>query len=218
MKRSTSFFIAKEAFWPIFFIAIIVSLTLLTSESFFNKLIALLFFLITLYLFRNPERLVDYYDAASIKAPCDGYISSIETIACKGIIQDECLKITVQNRLLDASQLRSPIEGTVEVVNHYRGAQLSLHSSKAAFLNEQAKIVFREEKSPDHVVVIKHQLDRFNLALSLYPEGIESIKVGRRYGFIFHGQTTIFIPSSCRLAVKNGDEITASTTLLGYFS
>lgn len=218
MKRSRSFFIAKEAFWPIFFIAIIVSFTLLTSDSFFNKLIALLLFLVTIYLFRNPERLVDHYDAASIKAPCDGYISAIETIECKGIIQDECLKITIQNRLLDASQLRSPIEGSIEVVNHYRGAQLSVHSNKAAHLNEQAKIVFREEQSPNHVVVIKHQLDRFNLPLTFYPAGAEAIKVGRRYGFIFHGQTTIFIPGSCRLAIKSGDEIKAATTLLGYFS
>jgi phosphatidylserine decarboxylase len=218
MKAANSFIIAKEGFKAVSLVALVVIVILLFSENFLLKLFALIAFGIVLFVFKNPERSSDRFESGAIMSVCDGIVSNIETIECKGKIKGECYKITITNRLIDSGVLRVPFRSEFALNEMQRGVQLAAHSPKALSLNEQAKVMFVQEHSDKNKIVVKHYLNRFSTAISLYPSVGQETQMGSRYGFMFHGTVLIFLPSYTRLDIKKGDELRAGETIIGFFS
>ena len=208
--------IAKEGMSIIVGLLLLLVVVFFVSDGMLDTLVVLGLFLGALYVFRTPNRTPAYFEEGAIVAPCDGIISSIEPLMCKGILQSECVKITIHTRLGDVGILSAPIGGTIDIVSHTKGMQLSLFSPKSHVLNEHAKVVFRDYQ--EHTVVLKHRLQRGNVAISLREPLDHTIELGQHYGFMAHGETLLFVPASTRLAVKKGMTIEASQTLLGYFA
>lgn len=213
-----SFIFVKEGFKPVFLISVFTGLVLLFSDAVILKLLALIMLAVSLFLFRNPERILEHFEPAAIISVCDGIVSNIETLECSGKIKGECLKISITNRFIDASILRTPFDACFALNETKRGAQLASHSGKAMALNEQAKVMFTQNSDSDNKMVVKHYLNRFNLPISLYPTVDESLEVASPYGFILHGTILVFLPASARLDIKKGDELKAGETVLGYFT
>lgn len=218
MKTANSFSFVKEGFKPVFFISLFTGLVLLLSDAVILKLFALVMLAVSLFLFRNPERILEHFASTAIMSPCDGIISNIETLACSGKIKGECFKISITNRFIDASVLRSPFDSVFALNETQRGAQLASHSGKAMVLNEQAKVMFTQNSASENKMVIKHYLNRFNLPISLSPRVGDTLEIASPYGFILHGTILVFLPVSARLDVKKGDELKAGETILGYFT
>ena len=216
-NKSNNFIIAKEAFKVVSTVAFLVMVVVLTTDHFFFTFASLLIFAITLYLFRNPERIIERGESTAIRAVCDGVISNIETIECKGIIQGECLKVSITNRLIDIGVLRTPFDGSFALNETLRGMQLATHSPKSLQLNEQAKVMFQSEPN-ENKIVIKHYVNRFNVPISLYPKVNDKLLSGERYGYMLHGTILVFLPACTRLNIKKGDEVKAGETILGFFS
>ncbi len=218
MKATNSFIIAQEGFKAVFVVAVMAIVILLLSDTFLLKLFALIAFAAVLFVFKNPERTVERIESGAIMSVCDGIVSDIETIECKGKIKGECYKITITNRLIDAGTLRVPFSSKCTLKELQRGVQLAAHSPKALTLNEQAKVMFSQKKNDENRVVIKHFVNRFSTPIALYPELHQDVKIGSRYGYILHGTLLLFLPSHTRLDIKKGDELRASETVIGFFS
>lgn len=216
MQKSGSFFIVKEGFSFIVATALIAMAGLYFSHAFVLHLFVLALFGFSLYIFRNPNRPIEAQDLDAIVSPCDGYISDIQTLECKGKLTGECIKLTVHLPLLASGVLRAPIKGKLAYLELKRGAQLALSHPKAKHLNEQAKVMF--EKSAKHRVVIKEKLNRFNPPLSFYHSLADELDMSQVYGFMLHGELEIFLPQSCRINIKRGSELKAGETVLGYFA
>lgn len=216
-NKSNNFIIAKEAFRVVTIVALMAIVVLITTDHFFFTFAALLIFGVTLYLFRNPERIIERGESTAIRAICDGVISNIETIECKGKIQGECFKVSITNRLIDIGVLRAPFDGSFALNETFRGMQLATHSPKSLLLNEQAKVMFQSEPN-ENKIVIKHYVNRFNVPISLYPKVNDKLLSGERYGYMLHGTILVFLPACTRLNIKKGDEVKAGETILGFFS
>jgi phosphatidylserine decarboxylase len=215
--EANRFILVKEGFVAVTSTAVVTSLILLASDSFFIQLFALMVLVAVAYSFRNPERLVEHYEVGCIVSVCDGIVADIETIECKGKIRGECLKVTLVNRVTDSGVLRTPFNSTFALNETQRGAQLSLASSKALKLNEQAKVMF-EDASKDRKMVLKHYVNGMNTRLSLSPSLDARVDVGERYGFMHRGTVLMFLPANTRLDIKKGDELKAGESLIGFFS
>ena len=217
-QMSNSFIFVKEGFKTVLFIAVFTGLVLLLSDAVILKLLALVILAASLFLFRNPERVLEHFESSAIMSVCDGIISNIETLDCSGKIKGECLKISITNRFIDASVLRVPFDANFALNEIKRGAQLASHSGKAMALNEQAKVMFTHHSDQANKMVVKHYLNRFNLPISLSPTVGEQVEIASPYGFILHGTILVFLPASARLDIKKGDEVKAGETILGYFT
>lgn len=216
MQKGRNFFIAKEGFSFIFCCALFAIALLYFTHTFFFHLIAIIIFGAALYIFRTPSRIPDQYDEDAIVSPCDGYISDISTIECKGKLTGECIKVSIRVPLVASGVLRAPIKGRLMLLELEHGAQLSLAHPKSEKINEHAKLMF--EATPKNRVVIKQRLNRLNPPLSFYIKEGETVDRGDRYGYMLHGKIELFLPQSCRVSVKRGEDIKAGETLLAYFS
>jgi len=217
-QMSNSFFFVKEGFKTVFITAVLTGLVLLLCNAVILKLLAMVMLAVSLFLFRNPERDLEHFEPSAIMSVCDGIISNIETLECRGKIKGECIKICITNRFIDASVLRAPFDASFALNETKRGAQLASHSGKAMVLNEQAKVMFTQNSDKENKMVVKHYLNRFNLPISLSPNVGDRVEIASPYGFILHGTILVFLPVSARLDIKKGDEVKAGETILGYFT
>lgn len=218
MKAETNTFIlVKEGFVAVTFTAIVTSLILLVSDSFFIQLFALMALVAVAYIFRNPKRVVEHFEVGSIVSVCDAVVTDIETIECKGMIRGECLKVTLVNRVTDSGLLRTPFNSSFALNETQRGAQLSFSSAKALNLNEQAKIMFLDE-SKERKMVLKHYVNGMNSRISMCSSLGTHLEAGVPYGFMLRGTIYMFLPGSTRLDIKKGDELKAGETLIGFFN
>lgn len=209
-------FIAKEGYKVVAITLLLALFLVIIGDSFFIKASAIAISVAVLYLFRNPERVTPIqYQGDAIVAPCDGRVVLIESYDCAGNIQGECYKLTIEKSFFDVGILRSPINNNQVTESFYRGIQTPA-DEKRLHLNEQAKVVFVGDDS-NKKVVLKHFLHPFSMALSLFHREGE-IGMGERYGFMMRGEVQVFVPASCRIAIKRGTEVIAGETVIAYFN
>lgn len=204
--------VAKEGFKYIFAAVILFFVFHFISFVFleFLSFLAILFFI---YIFRNPERISQNYEVKSVSSPVDGTITTIEEIDEEGYKY----KVVIDSSYLDISLLRAPMSAKVIYTKKQNGSRLSQKfSSIAEKLNSFAIIVF--ENTTGDKIKVKHILKQSFEEIGLYTQESKSLLQGFRYGSMVYGTTTIYLPANFRLNVQVGSEVTASDTLMGYFS
>lgn len=179
------------------------------------ELLAFLAFGLTLfyiYLYRNPERMAPYYEDNALIAPVDGIVVAIEDLEESRF----AYKITLEGSYSHVSVLRAPMKAEVTAVSHFFGTKLGQTSPLFGKTNETLTYeLCTSEKNSIYVVHrVKQSID------SIHTDMKQNTRVvsGQRYGVMINGITEIFIPHNFRINIDIGTQVTASNTLLGYFS
>lgn len=215
MPKNNTFIIADEG-WKYLLGFAIAYLFFALIDADLLQLLTIIAFIMTLYLYRNPEREVPHYQRGSIVSPVDGKVTAIESLdACPGI-EGACHKVTIRSGCLDASLLRVPFDATVEKLEHRHGARLGSSKVGAKALNEKATLYLSD--AAGHKLEIEHLLEQSPDPISLRIAQERNVVQGRRYGSIMKGTHTLYLPESIGLSIKRGDKLLAGETLLGYFS
>lgn len=209
--KNNLFIIAKYSYSYVAYSA----LAFIIFYMFGFEFLATLAFFTTLYfvaIFRNPERELQVFDSSSIIAPSDGIVSSIEELE-----DDEYrYKIEIESSFTDVGLLRSPINGKVVKSLLKKGAKTAKSSKLFHDLNESLTVEFVDEK--DNTIKIVHQSKQSLVPIySDLKESQEVIK-SMRYGFATNCVTTIYLKSNVRLNVQLSEKVTASESLIAYFS
>ncbi|MFA6137598.1 MAG: phosphatidylserine decarboxylase [Sulfurimonas sp.] len=175
----------------------------------FIAFFALLFFV---FIYRNPERATKIYEKNSVLSPVDGVVLSIEEIEDK----EYAYKIEIESSYFDVAFLRVPFNSSLKSVNIKRGGRLSKIGSLAKKINEHAELLFEDEKSNKMKVLhmLKCSVDEIKIGISEGQNLLQSL----RYGLMINGVTTLYLPQTFRLNISVGQEVTASESLIGYFS
>ena len=212
MRYNDTFIIARDglkciaASATLFLLMWIIDADVLTVVSF-------VLLLLTLWVYRNPERALPYHQENSIVSVCDGTVKSIETV------EDEegntTYNIVVSSSFLDTSVLRVPFMCEVHESSVVSGARLSASSPLAERLNEKSLVVFGEGEKQ---VVVMHTLHLASLGIINRLTSGNSVVQGARYGLMVKGETMIALPPESRVAVKVGQKVRAGETLVGFFS
>lgn len=213
--RSNLLPIAKEG-WSYLggaFIAMLIFTLLGFTFLEFFAFLAILFFI---FVFRNPERETMLYQQGSVVSPVDGTILSIEEIDSKEGC-DFAYKVEIDSNYLNVSLLRSPFAAVARSVSLQRGARLSHSASLSNCLNENAVLLFEDRDSKNSIKIV-HVLKESFKSIELDVVDLQQLQQGARYGFMFNGVTTLYLPSNFRLNISLGSEVKASESLLGYFT
>ncbi|WP_457743424.1 phosphatidylserine decarboxylase [Sulfurimonas sp.] len=175
-------------------------------------LVTFIFMAFAIYSFRNPEKSFFSYEKNSVASPVDGTIIAVEEIEDS----EYSFKVDIYSSYMDVSFLRVPFDSKIESINLVRGARLSKNSKLFESLNEYAHLVLVDDNK--NKVKIEHKLTRSFAPLFIDIALNDNVKQTTRYGLMLNGVTTLYLPSSFRLDVSIGNKVSASETLLGYFS
>lgn len=209
--RSNLLPVAKEG-WN-YIIGAVLSLIVF---SFLNLTILYFFsFLATVFLifvFRNPERENLLYQENSVVSPVDGTVVSIEEFKDGKY----AYKVSIDTSYLNVSLLRVPFTSSIYSIKKQNGARLPSLSSLSKNLNENLELVFSDKNS--NSIKIVHRLKQSFIGIETEAIKSQNFLQGSRYGLMVNGITTLYLPQNFRLNISIGSELTASETLVGYFT
>lgn len=177
----------------------------------FLAFVAMMFFV---YVFRNPERQSMLYQENSIVSPVDGTVISIEELHDE---KNSGYKVEIEGSYLNVSLLRVPFTSILEHIEIRKGARLSALSPLSKSINENAELIFSDTKSLNKIKII-HKLKQSFETIDIDIIKAQNLLQGTRYGLMINGVTAIHLPHNFRLNIGIGSELTASETLIGYFT
>ncbi len=209
--RNNLFIIAKGG-WH--YIGYSVSAFLLFSilDLDFFALLAFVAVLIFVYVYRNPERQMPFYQQNSFVAPTDGVVTAIEELEDS----EYAYKIEIESSYFDVGVLRVPINGKVASINIVKGSRVGKRSKLFSLLNEYAELLFVDNEN--NSVKITHREKQGFTPIDIDLVKGKDLMQGTRYGVMINGITSIYLKSNFRLNISIGEELRASETLIGYFS
>lgn len=211
MQGTTTQLIAKEG-WK--YVAFTLALFLVALATGIFEWLFLVLFLVSVYLFRNPERIPVEDDALVILAPIDGKITAIEKIRNPLFEKGECLKVTVESSFFDVSMVRSPCGVSVENTQRKHGLFLSPSHAHASVVNEQVLLTCKRR---DKHLLMRIIAGTFSRKIELFKTR-GPLKQGQRCGILVDGSVELLLPKDVRIKASMGDSVKAGESVLGYFS
>ncbi len=209
--RSNLFPVAKESFKYIgcslgaFVLFGLLDFDILQFLSF----VAIGFFI---FVYRNPERVVQNFEPSSLVSPVDGIIVSVQEIN----EAEYAYKVEIESSYLNVAFLRVPLNASLKSLDIKRGARLSKFDALADKINENVTLIFEDENA--NKVKIKHMLKQSIDGITIGVAEGQNLLQSSRYGLMIHGITTLYLPQNFRFNASVGNEILAAESLLGYFS
>ncbi|MBU0631688.1 hypothetical protein KKA17_03515 [bacterium] len=202
-------FIVSKAGYKYLFISIGLFILFSLFGWGFFKFLTFLASVFLIYIYRNPEREIPYFQNGSLISPVDGKVIGINTL-------DNGYEVVVKSSLLDTSILRAPILSKVKSFHVRKGTRLSTDIRKSMLLNEKFQIEFEDKNK--NIVYVEHILDNSIDDMTANIHLNQDLNQGKRYGVMTKGKTIIRLPLTCRLSLHVGEHVRAGETLLGYIS
>ena len=208
-NNTTTQLIAKEG-WKYVAFAFAFFVSALSFD--FLSWVFFVIFILSAYIFRNPERLPAEDDDMAVISPCDGTIVNISK--AKDSDGDEYIKVEIQKSLLDASLLRAPIGLNIEKTSRRHGLFLSTNSELNDKLGENAIVTCSSNYSK---VLMKIKAGLYSRKIDLF-KTVGPLKSTQRLGLLIDGSVELFLALDTRVKVSIGDNVKAGQSVLGYFA
>ncbi len=169
----------------------------------------LVFFLLVLNFFRNPDIEV-LQNPNVILAPCDGKVVVIEEVQDDIYFKGPVRQVSIFMSPLNVHVNRNPISGTIRFLRYFPGKYLMAFNPKSSQLNEQTYVVAENDK----VTVAYKQIAGFLARrIKWYVKENDPVEQGAEYGFIrFGSRIDLLIPLSCEVTVELGQKTEAGRT------
>ncbi len=184
--------------------ALVWKLTGIAGLAVVPVLLALFF----LWFFRDPSRSITTEPGALV-SPADGKVTEAEWIET---LDGSRLRLSIFLNVFDVHVNRSPVEGTVTLVNHKRGLFLNAMRADSNVLNEQNTVVIESANGAVQVKQIAGLLAR-RIVCNVKPG--DRVERGQRFGLIkFGSRVDVLMPSDAKLLVRTGDRVKGGSTVL----
>ncbi len=209
--RNNLFIIAKSGWSYIGYTAlafVIFSILDLDLLAFASFLLTVFF----IYVFRNPEKEMPFFQPNSVVAPADGVVTTIQELEDS----EYAYKIDIESSYFNIGVLRFPMDARVETVTVVKGSRVAKNSKLFALLNEYAELVFVD--NAENRVKVLHRLKKSFSSIDIDLVQNQELMQRTRYGTIVNGVTSIYLKSNFRVNISVGQQTSASETLIGYFS
>lgn len=175
----------------------------------------LIFFLFTLYFFRDPSREIPN-DNNLILSPADGKIIEINEVIEDTFIKGPSIKIAIFLSVFDVHINRSPCDGKIIFLEYRKGKFFVASNPKATRQNERNSIGLISSNS---FKILIRQIagiiaQRIVCGINLNQE----VKKGMQIGMIkFGSRTEIYIPKNKieKVNVKLNDRVKGGESILG---
>ncbi|WP_047492716.1 phosphatidylserine decarboxylase family protein [Terriglobus sp. TAA 43] len=172
------------------------------------SLIPILLAVFFLWFFRDPARRIPT-GPGEIVSPADGKVTEAEWIETP---DGSRLRLSIFLNVFDVHVNRSPIEGTVKLVNYKTGLYLNAMRADSNVLNEQNVVVIENENCSIQVKQIAGLLAR---RIVCWVKPGDTLQRGERFGLIkFGSRVDILMPPDANLQVKRDDRVKGGSTVL----
>ncbi|GBD93922.1 phosphatidylserine decarboxylase [bacterium BMS3Abin05] len=199
----------------VLFFAILFTVGLFINGSILIKAFSALFwvfFLFSLYFFRDPERVIPANENA-IVAPADGKIIIVRKVRENVYLKGPATQVSIFMSVFSVHVNRIPMSGVVGYFKYYPGKFLPAYREKASTDNEQTvigiengatKILFKQIAGIIARRVVCHTREGFH------------VKRGERFGMIkFGSRADIFLPENVEVTVNAGQKVKGGESIIG---
>lgn len=205
---------SKELSFFGMFLFVIIILSL-----FFYPLVSIPAFiclLFVLYFFRDPERNIPEGEE-NLLSPADGRIIAISRVEEDNYLGCKAIKIAIFMSLFSVHVNRISYGGKVEFIKHVPGKFLDARSPESSEKNEHNMmgILANDGKTK---VMIKQVAGKVARRIVCDCTVGQIVERGKRFGMIkFGSRLEVYIPEEAdfKIAVKEGEMVSAGTTILG---
>jgi len=161
-----------------------------------------------LWFFRDPSRRIPN-EPGAVVSPADGKVTEAEWLETP---DGSRLRLSIFLNVFDVHVNRSPIEGTVKLVNYKTGLYLNAMRADSNVLNEQNVVVIENENCSVQVKQIAGLLAR---RIVCWVKPGDTLQRGQRFGLIkFGSRVDVLMPADANLRVKSGDRVKGGSTIL----
>lgn len=203
MRNNGQSLVAREGL-PILLIllALVILGKLYLGWIFF--LVFIILFLIALYIFRNPPRIVPSSPLAVV-SPCSGKLLSVETLT-EHWLSTKVLKLTLTTGFWDTHALVSPIEGKV----------LNSWAEDIELPEFDRRHTYYIQTDEGDNVLISLLLGKWSPFTRIFMQSGERVGQGQYCGFLYwRGNVEIYIPPTSHIDIKVGDRMRSGSDILG---
>ncbi len=173
------------------------------------------FFLLIMWFFRNPERVVEKNDNA-IYSPADGEIVLIKKVYEKEYYKSERIQVSIFMSPLNVHVNRYPVSGEIKYVKYYPGKYLVAWHPKSSEKNEHTVIVI--EKDHERGLLLKQIAGAVARRIVTYSKAGEKAVQGEDLGFIkFGSRVDLLLPVDCKIHVDIGEKVNGNLTTIATF-
>lgn len=199
------------------FLAMVASLSALVftvwpAGAWFVTVGLVIFYLLVLQFFRNPQRLIPDLNNDLVYAPADGEVVVIEETEEQEYFQEKRLQISIFMSPLNVHVNRHPVGGEVKYYQYHPGKYLVAWHPKSSTENERSTVVLNNGKLD---ILIRQIAGAMARRIKTYVEVGQQVTQGGEMGFItFGSRVDVFLPLDAKLRVKIGDKVKGNLDVL----
>jgi len=161
-----------------------------------------------LWFFRDPNRVVPQ-EPGQIVSPADGLVTEAEWIETTS---GNRLRLSIFLNVFDVHVNRSPVSGTVKVVELRAGQFLNAMKPESVLHNEQTLIVI---DAGGYSVSFKQIAGLLARRIVCTVKAGDRVERGQRVGLIkFGSRVDVLLPAEAELKVKTGSRVRGGSTVL----
>ncbi|MCK4577254.1 MAG: phosphatidylserine decarboxylase family protein [Candidatus Marinimicrobia bacterium] len=202
---------------PLLLLAVVAGIMLWWQPQTWTRVVAWCCWLLLIFclqFFRDPKRSPPDDEHAFV-SPADGRIVTIKNLDYDEHVGGAALQVSIFLSVFNIHVQRVPFDATVVDTSYRRGSFLAAFNQRASEENEQAIAHFASNSGNFKIKQIAGVIAR-RIISYMHPGG--SVLRGERLGYIrFGSRVDIILPADFQLAVKLGDKVNGTTSIIGYF-
>jgi phosphatidylserine decarboxylase len=161
-----------------------------------------------LWFFRDPARVIPA-GPGLIVSPGDGVVTEAEWIE---LVSGNYLRISIFLNVFDVHVNRSPVSGTVKLMELHRGGFMNAMNPESVLKNEQTLVVI---DAGDYEVSFKQIAGLLARRIVCNVKAGDRVERGQRVGMIkFGSRVDVLLPAEADLKVKIGTRVRGGSTVL----
>ena len=178
------------------------------THSVWLVLIPVLLALFFLWFFRDPNRRVPS-EPGQIVSPADGLVTEAEWIE---LPSGSRLRLSIFLNVFDVHVNRSPVSGTVRLVEYRKGQFMNAMNAESVLNNEQTLVVI---DAGGYEVGFKQIAGLLARRIICNVKKGDRVERGQRVGLIkFGSRVDVLLPAEALLQVKTGSRVFGGSTVL----
>ena len=176
------------------------------------QLVALLFYIIILQFFRNPNRSIVANDN-QIVAPVDGKVVVIEEVFEPEYFKDKRLQVSIFMSPINVHVTRYAVSGLVKFSKYHPGKFLVAWHPKASTENERTTVVIESKVFGE--ILYRQIAGALAKRIVNYAEEGEQVVQGTDAGFIkFGSRVDLYLPLGTKINVKLNEVAKGNKTII----
>jgi phosphatidylserine decarboxylase len=180
--------------------------------KFLILVISILFFLLIIQFFRNPERKT-VHNNEHVVSPVDGKVVVIEEVYEKEYFKDKRLQISIFMSPINVHVTRHPVGGKVKFSKYHPGKFLVAWHPKSSEENERTTVVVENEVVGE--VLYRQIAGALAKRIVNYAQEGTEVVQGSDSGFIkFGSRVDVFLPLGTKVNVGINDKVKGGVSVI----